>query len=226
MPAKRTNHYQVLGVKPHVSSEEIKRAYRELVKSRHPDFDLANRTEDDKAFATEAMRQLNEAYETLMDVRRRKSYDIQIGISVIFSMAASGDGTSEEDLRETYLRRVFHPNRLAIYRLLNIYDKQLKLLSQDPYDDNLIADFISYADRIEEALRRASQAMVSVKTPASLEAAVLMFRHSIAQAADGLEEIRHYCGNFDYKHLSLAESLFKIARDLSRESLALTKSCR
>lgn len=226
MSGKRTNHYQILGVKPHVSSEEIKRAYRELVKSRHPDFGHANRTEDENASATEEMRQLNEAYETLMDVRRRKAYDIKIGVSVIFNMASLGDGGAEEDLRETYLRQIFHPSRLAIYKILNLYDKQVKLLSQDPYDDDLIADFVCYADKIEETLRCASQSIVAARTPGSLEPAVLMFRHSIAQAVDGLEEIRRYCLNFDYNHLSLAESLFKIAKELSKESLDLSKSCR
>jgi hypothetical protein len=50
-----------------------------------------------------------------------------------------------------------------------------------------------------------------------------MMRNAIAQAADGLEELRYFCMNYDYNHLTMAETLFRISRDLTNQSLNLTK---
>jgi len=57
------NPYEVLGLKPGATQEEIKTAYRELVKKYHPDRYMDNPLND---LAEEKMREINEAYETLM----------------------------------------------------------------------------------------------------------------------------------------------------------------
>ena len=54
--------YAVLGVSPSASDEEIKRAYRELVKKYHPD-NYANNPLADLAEAK--MKEVNEAYDLL-----------------------------------------------------------------------------------------------------------------------------------------------------------------
>ncbi|MGC5075301.1 J domain-containing protein, partial [Escherichia coli] len=61
------NFYVVLGVEPEVSASEIKKAYRRLAKSHHPDFGYDTRTDSERNSATEFMMRLNEAYETLAD---------------------------------------------------------------------------------------------------------------------------------------------------------------
>ena len=58
-----SNPYEVLGLKPGATEEEIKAAYRELVKKYHPDRYQDNPLSD---LAEEKMREINEAYETLM----------------------------------------------------------------------------------------------------------------------------------------------------------------
>lgn len=57
------NPYKVLGVKEGASYDEIKRAYRELAKKYHPDRYQNNPLSD---LADEKMREINEAYDTLM----------------------------------------------------------------------------------------------------------------------------------------------------------------
>lgn len=59
----KKNPYKVLGVKEGASYDEIKKAYRELVKKYHPDRYRGNPLAD---LADEKMREINEAYEFLM----------------------------------------------------------------------------------------------------------------------------------------------------------------
>lgn len=56
------NPYEVLGIKETATPEEIKKAYRELVKQYHPDKYENNPLKD---LAEEKLREINEAYDTL-----------------------------------------------------------------------------------------------------------------------------------------------------------------
>ena len=57
------NPYEVLGVKPGASEEEIKAAYKELVKKYHPDKYVDNPLAD---LAEQKLQEVNEAYNMLM----------------------------------------------------------------------------------------------------------------------------------------------------------------
>jgi len=221
---KEETHYQVLGVDTNVGSAEIKRAYRKLVKSLHPDIGHIEKSVEDRDSATERMMRVNEAYSTLMDRSMRSAYDIEIGISRSSRIFVQvGTMLNEDETRERLLRQIFHPARQTILRVLNSYPHQLRQLSLDIYDDELVAAFELYVDSFEEALRKGSKAINNEEWPKSLDAAVQMMRYCIAQAADALEEMRRFCGNFDYDHLSMAQSLVQIAQDLSKQALRLTR---
>jgi hypothetical protein len=58
--------YQVLGVKPDASDDEIKRAYRELARKYHPDNYQDNPLAD---LAEEKMKEINEAYDAVTKQR-------------------------------------------------------------------------------------------------------------------------------------------------------------
>lgn len=223
MAKQKLTHYELLGIDVHVSQKEIKAAYRNLVKSSHPDLNFQNVGERNES--TQRMQRLNEAYETLKDTRRRAEYDQLIGANGQRRNPTKVklDETDTIESRERFLKRVFHPSRSNMVKVLGKYKSELKKLSEDIFDDVLVANFEQYLDNLENALRKASETLSSEQTPTSLQPAVRMMRHSIAQAVDGLDETREFCRNYNYDHLSMADNLFKISVDLSRNALQLTR---
>ncbi|KZV48778.1 chaperone protein dnaJ 72 [Dorcoceras hygrometricum] len=69
------DHYHVLGVRRNASKEEIKQAFRKLAIQFHPD-KHSQSSKHLKDSATFKFRQLSEAYETLIDDRKRADYNI------------------------------------------------------------------------------------------------------------------------------------------------------
>ncbi|MDD6551260.1 MAG: J domain-containing protein [Lachnospiraceae bacterium] len=61
------NPYEVLGVSPNATDEEIKHAYRELSRKYHPD---ANQNNPLKDLAEEKFKQVQEAYSEIMEMRK------------------------------------------------------------------------------------------------------------------------------------------------------------
>jgi curved DNA-binding protein CbpA len=175
------------------------------------------------------MQSINEAYATLIDIAKRKSYDYTIGArdrstqSLKQAQERARKTQEEELLREKFLAKIFHPSRRSLVKALNQYPKSLMKLEQDIYDDELIFEFGQYVDRLEDTLVKVSNAFAEYPAPSSLEPSIRWMRQSIAQAADGLEELRYFCSNYDYDHLGMARNLFNIAIEHSKLASRIAK---
>lgn len=65
------DYYAILGVDKNASADDIKKAYRTLVKKYHPDLHPGDKE------AAEKFKEINEANEVLSDEKKRKQYDFE-----------------------------------------------------------------------------------------------------------------------------------------------------
>jgi len=93
--------YAVLGVNRTATSNEIKSAYRRLARKYHPDVNS-----DPAAQATFA--QINEAYHTLIDSERRKTYDLTGSVSSATYARQSDSAAARAARRAHYQERADH----------------------------------------------------------------------------------------------------------------------
>ena len=78
------DYYEILGVTPKASSEEIREAFKKLAKAFHPDKHQGD------AFFSEKFKSLQEAYNILSNADKRKDYDTQLAAQL------SGQGSAKK----------------------------------------------------------------------------------------------------------------------------------
>ncbi|KNZ72648.1 Chaperone protein dnaJ [Termitomyces sp. J132] len=78
LPAQPYTYYDILGVEPSASVEEIRKAYRRKALETHPDKLDQTATDGDKRLAEKKFRDIREAFDVLREAHKRKEYDARI----------------------------------------------------------------------------------------------------------------------------------------------------
>lgn len=87
---QKRDYYEVLGVEKGATQEQIKKAYRKVAMTWHPDR-FANEPEEKKKEAEERFKEAAEAYDVLSDEKKRQLYD-QYGHSMGNASGFGGGG--------------------------------------------------------------------------------------------------------------------------------------
>jgi len=70
----KKDYYAILGVDKKATTEDVKKAYKDLVKKWHPDKHAGNKDQQEKA--EKKFKEINEAFNVISDPEKRKRYDI------------------------------------------------------------------------------------------------------------------------------------------------------
>src|SRR6202046_1434569 len=71
----KQDYYELLGVPRKAAQKEIRQAYKKLARKYHPDLNPGDKSSEEK------FKQVQEAYDTLSDAKKRQTYD-QYGFEV------------------------------------------------------------------------------------------------------------------------------------------------
>ena len=115
------NPYDVLGVHPGATDEEIKKAYRNLSRKYHPDANINNPNREQ---AEEKFKQIQQAYDQIMKEKQYgSSYGYAGGYSSGNGYAGRGGGSQES----------IQLQAAANYIANRCYDQALHVLNDIPY---------------------------------------------------------------------------------------------
>jgi molecular chaperone DnaJ len=227
--AKET-HYQILEVAETATQAEIKQAYRRLAKQFHPD----SQTE---AASHEQIARINTAYEVIGDPSRRSHYDQQRqGISSSDPQAsATHRGQRTADMQDLYrqqrratqssevqvdawLKLVYGPVDRLIAKIMSPLKGEIRKLSADPFDDELMEGFQGYLDQCRVWLEQAQTKFQSMANPASTAGVAADLYHCLSQLEDGIDEIERFTFSYEESYLHTGQELYRIARQLRQEA--------
>jgi len=212
--------YRVLGVSPAATAAEIKAAYRALVKQHHPDAGGDDRT----------ILALNAAWEVLRDVDRRRCHDqarsshshasssAGPGFSVKRARAQAGRSAATEAELQQWLQQVHAPIDRLLGQVINPFAAQLKALSADPYDDQLMDAFCTFLEQSQAGLDKVELLYRSYSCPPGAQAFALDLYHCLSLVKDALVELERYTMGYVDSYLHDGRELLRQAR-LRRQDL-------
>lgn len=121
-----TDPYQVLGVPRGASESEIKKAYRTLSRKYHPDANINNPHKEE---AEEKFKQIQQAYQQIMNERENGSYynSGSTGANGYGGFRGFDGGSYGEGQSEEY---VMHLKSAAIYIQNHYYNDAINVLNQ------------------------------------------------------------------------------------------------
>lgn len=217
------NHYQTLKINQTATQQEIKQAYRRLVKRFHPD--TLSETADGEKIVS-----INTAYEVLGDPQRRHNYDRELVSNTTNSRQQRQTEAQRQYHRDretekateihfhSWLKNIYTPIDRLLGRILNPLNTQIDLLSADPFDDCLMRVFQQYLEDCRHYLEKSKQLFASQPNPAKLARVAASLYYCLDRVGDGLDELELFTLNYDDRYLHTGQELFRIARQLRREA--------
>jgi molecular chaperone DnaJ len=225
------NHYRILEVSESASQQAIKQAYRRLSKHVHPDTQSNQVGPDD-------IKHINAAYEILGDPKLRADYDRQRRLQAAgfesesqirdrtnrtaqtqAAYRQSRDASIAEDLAfADWVRIVYNPVDRLIAKILTPLKGEIRALSGDPFDDELMENFQTYLENCRESLEKARGKFQSVPNPSSTAGVAANLYYCLNQLEDGIEEMERYTYCYEESYLHTGQELFRISSKLRREA--------
>ena len=217
------NFYKELGLDKNATKNEIKSSYRSLVKQHHPD----------AGGEKERFLAIQNAWETLNDPIKKEQYDKNF-----FSSNSSFDSFNEnweEKLNskkynssnrdkevETWIKEIYTPINRLISQIIKPLNNEIKELSADPYDDQLMENFCSYISLSQKKIEKVEKIYNKKLVPKSISNLGLDLYHCFSQVKDALSELDRYTQGYVDNYLFDGKEMIKEAK-IIQSKMAIKK---
>lgn len=237
-------HYQTLHVNSQATQAEIKKAYRQLAKQFHPD--ICPNPQD-----PEQIVEINAAYEVLGDRKRRQVYDQHLALGAFppdgFSQTPDSEATTpsqrvynaqaqyrqqrqtQEDADldlKNWVKGVYQPVSRLILQIFKPLKQEIRELSADPFDDQLMTDFQAYLETSKQKFAQAERYLRSQPNPPRVAGVAAHLYYALNHVSDALEELETFTLNYDDHCLHNGQELFRMAQALRLETQTMLQQIR
>jgi len=207
------NFYKELGLKKNATRKEIKSAYRLLAKRYHPDTGGDN----------EKFLALQLAWETLNDPQKKAIHDKSLFNNENYAVSKNENWSSElknnkndstnkdQDIKD-WIKTIYNPINRFISQVIKPLNDEIKKLSADPYDDELMDAFSFYLHESRKKIEKASFLFKSQAVPCSISSIGLDLYHCFSQVQDALDELDRYTQGYVDDYLFDGKQMMKEAK--------------
>ena len=192
--------YQILKVNPSATIEDIKKAYRDLVKIHHPD----------KGGDSKVILEINAAWEIL----KKKHKDINLNNfnkSKVYKQNKYKKETNNQDIKNWFLN-IYIPIDKLLGQIINPLSSKIKDLSADPYDQFLMDSFCLYLEKSKNKIKKVKIIYTSFVSPTIVRDFSLDLYHCLSQVEDGLNELERYTMGYVDNYLHDGKSMILAAK--------------
>ena len=189
--------YQVLGVSPDASDEEIKRAYRKLAKQYHPD---ANPGDE---YAAKKMQEINDAYDRIKNPEKQRGpasggggYNPYGGYGSYGGYGYNPFGGYYQQQQRSYQQKYADSHHQAAYNyiLYRRYREALNVLAQ--YDGVKGAEWYYLSALANQGIGNQVTALEHMRKAVSMDPGNQEYLNALDRMEHGGDTYRRQAGNF------------------------------
>ncbi len=207
------NFYEELGLKKNATESEIKCSYRSLVKKHHPD----------AGGEKEQFILIQMAWETLSDPIKKEKYDKKL-LSSLPSLNKLNDNWEEQfnpkqqnssikdEEVQTWIKDIYNPSNRLISQIIKPLNNEIKELSADPYDEELMENFCKYIRLAKKKIDKVYKIYNSKAVPHTISALGLDLYHCFSHIKDALSELDRYTQGYVDNYLFDGKEMMKEAK--------------
>jgi len=196
--------YKILKVHPSAKLEEIKKAYRKLVKIHHPD----------KGGDSAVMLEVNSAWEILK--KKHKDLNLnKVNNSKLYNQneykREANNHSKPEDLKK-WFQNVYIPIDKLLGQIINPLGSKIRDLSADPYDQILMDSFCLYLEDSKNKITKIKKIYTSFASPSIIRDFSLDLYHCLSHVEDGINELERYTMGYVDNYLHDGKAMITIAK--------------
>ena len=196
--------YQILKVHPSAKLEEIKKAYRKLVKIHHPD----------KGGDSAVMLEVNSAWEILK--KKHKDLNLnKVNNSKSYNQneykRETNNHSKPEDLKK-WFQNIYLPIDKLLGQIINPLGSKIRDLSADPYDEVLMDSFCLYLGHSKNKITKIKEIYTSFACPSIIRDFSLDLYHCLSHVEDGINELERYTMGYVDNYLHDGKAMIAIAK--------------
>jgi len=216
------NFYEELGLEKNATIREIKSSYRSLVKQHHPD----------AGGEKERFLAIQNAWETLNDTIKKAEYDRKNFSSTSYDSLNENweekfnskkyNSSIKDKEVETWITEIYMPINRLISQIIKPLNNEIKELSADPYDDQLMENFCSYINLSQKKVEKVEKIYNKKLVPKSTASLGLDLYHCFSQVKDALSELDRYTQGYVDDYLFDGKEMIKEAKRI-QSKMAIEK---